>query len=168
MKALIHLKKRLEWSAKNNKPLWVNEDDLNSLNELIDFFNGNKPRETELEDALMLFYILQNWKIENKYNEWLTAIEEKKSIMKLTDSGILLEKLSLSLRPKENIITEIWHELRLYQAMNNTSKEQRISKKAVKEFLENILQRCKKRFPILKAMSESGVIFSYELGENRH
>lgn len=167
MRALKHLKNRFEWAIKYNKPIYPNDEDLHCLNELIDFCNGNKPKDSELEDALMLFFILQNWRIENQNNEKLIAVYEPTEFITLTNASVLLQKLSLMLSPKKNIINEIWHELRLNQFINKTPSEKKIKRKQVEEFLEKILKDCKERFPIIRELANGVNEFTYELGENK-
>ena len=65
MRALHYLKRRFENAVTKQQPLNINTNDLIALNEIIDFTNQKIPKhDSELEDALLLFHILQNWKIE--------------------------------------------------------------------------------------------------------
>jgi hypothetical protein len=153
MRAIRYLKNRFEFAAKNGKPLYINQNDVDALNQIIEFANG-KPKSTELEDSLMLFYILQYWKVENKENQKLVATENKQGIFEITGADIILKKLSMMLEPKSWIIKQIRDELRVHQAMNGIPKNERIPTKAVAELLDEILEIAKNNFPLARELNE--------------
>ena len=112
MRAVNYFIKRFEYAiksaGKDKKPtIYLNQNDIDALNQIIEFYNiGNK--NTELEDSLLLFYILQNWKIENKNNQQIALIENNENnVMKITSSIELLKRICVSLRPKINMFKEI-------------------------------------------------------------
>ena len=73
MRAINYFIKRFEYAAKKNGTIKLNQDDVDALNQIIEFYNTNY-KNTELEDSLLLFYILQNWKVENQNNQQLAYI----------------------------------------------------------------------------------------------
>ena len=156
MRAIRYLKNRFEFAAKNGKPLYINQNDVDALNQIIEFANG-KPKNTALEDSLMLFYILQYWKIENIENQKLKATENKQGIFEITGVDIILKKLSMMLEPKSWIIEMIRDELRIHQAMNGIPKEERIPTKAVAKLLDEILEIAKNNFPLARELNEYDV-----------
>ena len=100
MRALNYFIKRFEYAAKGNGTIKLNQNDIDALNQIIEFYNtGNK--NTELEDSLLLFYILQNWKVENKNNQQLAFMERNENnVMKITSSIELLKRICVSLLQK--------------------------------------------------------------------
>ena len=98
MRAIRYLKNRFEFAAKNGKPLYINQNDVDALNQIIEFANG-KPKNTVLEDSLMLFYLLQYWKVENIENQKIALKEAKQGIFEITGPDIILERLSMLIDP---------------------------------------------------------------------
>lgn len=153
MRAIRYLKNRFEFAAKNGKPLYINQNDVDALNQIIEFANG-KPKSTELEDSLMLFYILQYWKIENIENQKLAAKEAKQGIFEITGPDIILERLSMLIDPKSRVIEMIRDELWFSQALNGIPEEERIPIEAVDRLLNEVLEIAKNRFPLMKRLNE--------------
>ena len=153
MRAIRYLKNRFEFAAKNGKPLYINQNDVDALNQIIEFANG-KPKSTELEDSLMLFYILQHWKVENKENQKLVATENKQGIFEITGADIILERLSMLIDPKSKVINMIRDELWFSQALNGIPEEERIPIEAVDRLLNEVLEMAKNRFPLMKKLNE--------------
>ena len=159
MRAVNYFIKRFEYAAKKNGVIKLNQDDVDALNQIIEFYNtGNK--NTELEDSLLLFYILQNWKVENKNNQQLAFIERNENnIMKVTSSIELLKKICVSLRPKNNIFKEIATELWAYQAYNKIPKEKWITEVEIRDLLEEELRIAKNEFSFAKDLNKGKVKF---------
>lgn len=160
MRALEHLKKRFEFSLMSKKPIHLNQNDIDALNQIIEFVNG-KPKNEHLEDALMLFYILQHWKVENINNNTLKMRENKRGVFEISGADLLLKKLTLLVDPKKEIFNEIWTELRIHQAKNNIPKNERIKLKDVTELLEGIIKIAKTDFPIIKDLDKYEVKYVY-------
>ena len=153
MRAIRYLKNRFEFAAKNGKPLYINQNDVDALNQIIEFANG-KPKNTALEDSLMLFYLLQYWKVENIENQKIALKEAKQGIFEITGPDIILERLSMLIDPKSRVIDQIRDELRVHQAMNGVPKEERIPTKTVEKLLNDVLEMAKNRFPLMKRLNE--------------
>lgn len=153
MRAIRYLKNRFEFAAKNGKPLYINQNDVDALNQIIEFANG-KPKNTALEDSLMLFYLLQHWKVENKENQKLVATENKQGIFEITGPDIILERLSMLIDPKSKVINMIRDELWFSQALNGIPEDERIPIEAVDRLLNEVLEMAKNRFPLIKRLNE--------------
>ena len=78
MRAVNYFIKRFEYAAKGNGTIKLNQHDIDALNQIIEFYNTNY-KNTELEDSLLLFYILQNWKVENRNNEAILFVARTKT-----------------------------------------------------------------------------------------
>lgn len=161
MRAINYFKNRIEFAMKNNGTIKVNQNDIDALNQLIEFSNTNY-KNTQLEDSLILFYILQNWKVENRNNQSIAlALNENEDagIFKISDSMFLLQKLSLLLEPKETIYDQIAMELWSHQGYNKIPKENWIKKSDVKELLEKEIQTAKLNFSFMKDLNKGNMVF---------
>lgn len=143
MRALSYLKNRFAYAAKGTGSLKINLNDMEALNDIINFINS-KEVNTSLEDSLLLFYILAQWKIELRNSELgLTPNEGSSTIM---NAHQILERLCMRIFPKEDVIrdciTDI-HATQLKQGMHHT---QLIPENIVREYLENVLTTVKDRF----------------------
>ena len=159
MRAVNYFIKRFEYAAKKNGTIKLNQDDVDALNQIIEFYNtGNK--NTELEDSLLLFYILQNWKVENQNNQQLTFIERNENnVMKITSSIELLKRICVSLRPKNSMFKEIATELWAHQAYNNIPNEKWITEVEIRDLLEEELRIAKNEFSFAKDLNKGKVKF---------
>ena len=159
MKAVNYFIKRFEYAAKKNGTIKLNQNDVDALNQIIEFYNtGNK--NTELEDSLLLFYILQNWKVENQNNQQLAFMEiNENNIMKITRSIELLKRICVSLLPKNNIFKEIATEVWAYQAYNKVPKEKWITEVEIRDLLEEELRIAKNEFSFAKDLNKGKVKF---------
>ena len=168
MRAVKHFIKRFEFAAKGNGTIKINQNDIDALNEIIDFYNSRK-HNANLEDALLLFFILQNWKVANQNNEKiiLQSNGEKLGIFQLPDSDVILQKISMMLNPKQQIIKEITTELRAHQAHNKTPREKAITSKMVEELLENTLEHAKENFPLLNKLSLGEVKITHNTNDTK-
>ena len=160
MRALEYIKKRFEFSLLSKRPIYLNQNDIDALNQIIEFVNG-KPKNEHLEDALLLFYILQHWKVENINNNTLKMRENKCGVFEITGADLLLKKLSLLVNPKKEIYNEIFTELRIHQAQNNIPKTERIKLKDVTELLEGVIKIAKTDFSIIKDLDKYEVKYVY-------
>ncbi len=163
MRAVKYFISRVEYALKGNGTIKVNQNDLDALQQIIDFYNTNY-KNTHLEDALLLFYILQNWKVANINNEKIIMQQhsEKLGIFEIPNAHIILQKLTMMLNPKKQVIKEITTELRLHQAHNKVPKEKAISSKMVEELLETVLQDAKMSFPLLKDINKGEVRITHQ------
>ena len=160
MRAVNYFIKRFEYAAKGNGTIKLNQNDIDALNQIIEFYNTNY-KNTELEDSLLLFYILQNWKVENQKNQQLAFTERNENnIMKITSSIELLKRICVSLRPKKSMYKEIATELWAHQAYNKVPKEKWITEKEVKELLERDLNIAKNHFSFAKGIDDNKVVIS--------
>ena len=160
MRALHYLKRRFENAVTKQQPLNINTNDLIALNEIIDFTNQKIPKhDSELEDALLLFHILQNWKIEidKEQKNRLIAKENKNRLFTISSPDYILKKLSWDVKPKQQIINDIIMQLRIYQALNNIPKSERIKPSTITNFIEDLITRAKVDFPI-KSDFKNGII----------
>ena len=153
MRAIRYLKNRFEFAAKNGKPLYINQNDVDALNQIIEFANG-KPKNTALEDSLMLFYLLQYWKVENIENQKIALKEAKQGVFEITGPDIILERLSMLIDPKSKVINMIRDELWFSQALNGIPEDERIPIEAVDRLLNEVLEMAKNRFPLMKRLNE--------------
>ena len=53
MRAVNYFIKRFEYAAKGNGTIKLNQNDIDALNQIIEFYNTNY-KNTELEDSLLL------------------------------------------------------------------------------------------------------------------
>ena len=160
MRALNYFIKRFEYAAKGNGTIKLNQNDIDALNQIIEFYNTGY-KNTELEDALLLFYILQNWKVENKNNQaiMLKKQDTNGNIMEISDSINLLKKICISLYPKKHIYNQIATELWAHQAYNKVPKEKWITEKEVEELLERELHIAKNEFSFAKEIDKGDAVF---------
>lgn len=172
MRPVNYFKKRFEYAiksaGKDKKPtIYLNQNDIEALNQIIEFYD-KQYKDTQLEDALLLFYILQNWKVENINNEELrmTQVEaENSGIFALSDSMDLFRKIGTMLKPKWNIIKLITIELRLNQKMNRVPDDKLITNEEVTEILNKELKIAKSQFNFLKQLNGSSIVkFQYKKG----
>ena len=161
MRAVNYFIKRFEYVAKGNGTIKLNQNDIDALNQIINFYNTNY-KNTELEDSLLLFYILQNWKVENKNNQaiMLKKQDTNGNIMEISDSINLLKKICISLYPKKHIYNQIATELWAHQAYNKVPKEKWITEKEVEELLERELHIAKNEFSFAKGIDDNKIVIS--------
>ena len=161
MRAVNYFIKRFEYAAKGNGTIKLNQNDIYALNQIIEFYNTGY-KNTELEDALLLFYILQNWKVENKNNQaiMLKKQDTNGNIMEISDSINLLKKICISLYPKKHIYNQIATELWAHQAYNKVPKEKWITEKEVEILLERELHIAKNEFSFAKEIDKGNAVFS--------
>ena len=160
MRAVNYFIKRFEYAAKKSGTIKLNKDDIDALNQIIEFYNTGY-KNTELEDSLLLFYILQNWKVENKNNQaiMLKKQDTNGNIMEISDSINLLKKICISLYPKKHIYNQIATELWAHQAYNKVPKEKWITEKEVEELLERELHIAKNEFSFAKEIDKCNAVF---------
>ena len=162
MRAVNYFIKRFEYAAKGNGTIKLNQNDIDALNQIIDFYNTGY-KNTELEDSLLLFYILQNWKVENRNNE--AILLEKKpdegNIMGIRDSISLLQKICMLINPKKHLYNWIANELWAHQAYNKVPKEKWITEKEVEILLERELHIAKNHFSFAKEIDKGNAVYTY-------
>ncbi|NAW50386.1 hypothetical protein GNY06_02925 [Elizabethkingia argentiflava] len=160
MRAINYLKNRFEFAVKNKKPVHINTSDLEALNQVIDFYNTGY-KNTALEDALMLFYILCYWKVENINNEAIKMRErsQKQGVFNISGADFILKRLSMKLQPKEDIVLEITQEIWAHQAINGIPVEKRVNRVDVRQLLDQTLDIAKNNFPLIRELNNGLVKF---------
>ena len=162
MRAVNYFIKRFEYAAKGNGTIKLNQNDIDALNQVIEFYNTGY-KNTELEDSLLLFYILQNWKVQNRNNE--AILLEKKpdegNIMGIRDSISLLQKICMLINPKKHLYNWIANELWAHQAYNKIPKEKWITEKEVEILLERELNIAKNHFSFAKEIDKGNAVYTY-------
>lgn len=163
MRAVNYLRKRFEFAAKSNGNIRLNQNDIDALNQIIEFVNTGY-KNTALEDALMLFFIHGHWKAINANNEKIkfTERQSKGEIFALPGADMLLKKLSMLVDPRKAIIQEITNELWVNQAMNKIPKEKWINEEDVEKLMKEVLQIAKTNFPIIRELNEKEVEITYK------
>lgn len=164
MRAVKHFISRFQYAIKGNGTIKVNQNDLDALNEIIEYYNTNY-KNTHLEDALILFFLLQNWKVANINNDKIALQHQGQNLgtFQLPDAELTLQKLSMMLNPKKEVVKEITTELRAHQAHNGVPKEKAISSQMVTELLEEVLENAKNKFPMMKELNKSEVKITHKL-----
>ena len=162
MRAVNYFIKRFEYAAKGNGTIKLNQNDIDALNQIIEFYNTGY-KNTELEDALLLFYILQNRKVENKNNQaiMLEKQDTNGNIMEISDSIHLLKKICISLYPKKHLYNWIATELWAHQAYNKVPIEKWITEKEVEILLERELNIAKNHFSFAKEIDKGNAVYTY-------
>lgn len=166
MRAVQYLRKRFEYAAKSNGIIRLNQNDIDALNDIIEFANTGY-KNTALEDALMLLFIHGHWKAVNANNEKIKFSEriDKGEMFTIPGAEFLLKKLSMLIHPKKAIIEEITNELWVNQAMNKIPKEQWIGVEDVEKLMEEVLKQAKLNFPIIRELDKSEVVISHKKAE---
>ena len=162
MRAVNYFIKRFEYAAKGNGTIKLNQNDIDALNQIIEFYNTNY-KNTELEDSLLLFYILQNWKVENQNNQaiMLEKKPDEGNIMGIRDSISLLQKICMLILPKKHLYNWIAQELWVHQAYNKVPREKWITEKEVEILLERELHIAKNHFSFAKEIDKGNAVYTY-------
>ena len=126
MNAIKYLRNRFEFAAKGNGTIKVNNQDIEAINILIE---SEKKRKTDLEDALLLYYLFCNYHIENENNALKLKENGLKFPIGLTPAYDILNKLSIMLNPKSFMIEKITQELTIYQEYERIPKDKELYKK---------------------------------------
>lgn len=125
MKALKHLRDRFEFAIKSSKILKINQLDIEAIDILIQEEN-ERQRNTSIEDALILFYLLMTYKVSNDKNKAIlnTVPKEKISFpMGMPEAANTLATLSKMINPKKEVIRRIADELWIYQEYERIPKD---------------------------------------------
>lgn len=125
MKAIRHLKNRFEYALNGSGSMRVNQNDIDALNALIKEENS-KGRNTELEDALILFYLLCAYKVQNVQNKAIIQERSPQEIrfpLGMPEASVILNNLSNRISPKQQIIQMIADELWIYQEYERMPKD---------------------------------------------
>lgn len=125
MKAIRHLKNRFEYALNGSGSIKVNQNDIDALNALIKEEN-TKCRNTELEDSLILFYLLSAYKVQNIKNKAFLQEKNEDEIrfpLGLPEASVILNNLSNRINPKQQIIKMIADELWIYQEYERIPKD---------------------------------------------
>ncbi|MBE4949939.1 hypothetical protein [Chryseobacterium culicis] len=125
MKAIRHLKNRFEYALNGSGSIKVNQNDIDALNALIKEENL-KQRNTELEDSLILFYLLSAYKVQNVKNQAYLQEKNPDEIrfpLGMPEASVILNNLSSRINPKQQIIQMIADELWIYQEYERIPKD---------------------------------------------
>lgn len=128
MNAIKYFHNRFSFAIKNNGTIKVNQQDIEAINKLVEI---EEKRETDLEDALLLFYVFWGYTIENQNN--VLKIKEKGIDGANFPLGIntpynLLNHLSKMIDPKSYMIKKIHEQLWVYQEYERVCKNQELYK----------------------------------------
>lgn len=165
MRALNYLKNRFAYAAKGTGSLKINLNDIESLNDIINFVNTQEVN-TNLEDSLLLFYILAQWKVELKNSEIGLTPNEGSST--LTDAHQILERLCVRIFPKEEVIRDCIIDIHATQLKQGIHHTQLIPEEIVREYLERVLTTVKDKFkPISILKNIPNIIVETPLGINQ-
>lgn len=155
MRSIEFLRKKFEFAIQYKKPIYITNTEIDALNDIINFVN-TKEVNTELEDALLLFYIKCYWHIDNdKGNIILQEKSEKQFPFNISNADTILNKICSMVRPKERVKESIAIELKAHQVLNKVPEEEQITHKQVSELVDEVLLFAKTRFPLIKTMMES-------------
>ncbi|KPE50127.1 hypothetical protein [Chryseobacterium indologenes] len=135
MKALKHLVNRFNYAWNGSKRLFLEKRDIDALNILIQEENSKK-RNTQLEDSLILFYLLAAYKVQNKNNKAILEKrkpEEVRFPLGMPEASTILNRLSNILDPKQQIIQMIADELWIYQEYERIPKDRDLYLKELQE-----------------------------------
>jgi hypothetical protein len=138
MKALNYLRSRFDFAIKGNGTIKVNQNDIEALNKLIELENSQKKNE-DLEDSLLLFYILGVYKVHNEKNKVKLrelAPSEIKFPLGLPEVNSILSRLSKLIDPKEAIFQMIAQELWIYQEYERIPKDKNLYLNEIEEGME--------------------------------
>lgn len=136
MNAIKYLHNRFSFAIKNNGTIKVNQQDVESINILVE---SQKKENTDLEDSLLLFYLFWTYTIENENNKIKLRekpVEEIKFPLGISTPYLILEKLSKILDPKEFIIKKIADEIWVYQEYERLCKNQELRNEELREIQE--------------------------------
>lgn len=137
MNAIKYFHNRFSYAIKTNGTIKVNQQDIEAVNKLVEF---EKKRNTDLEDALMLYYIFLMYRVENENN--IAKIKEKGVENVNYPLGIntpynILEKLSKMIDPKPYVIKKIHQELWIYQEYERVCKNEELRKQELIDIQDN-------------------------------
>lgn len=136
MNAVKYLHNRFAFAIKNNGTIKVNQQDIEAINKLVE---SEKERNTDLEDSLLLFYLLCTWKLKNEQNKIVLQEKPLEDIlfpMGLSNPTSVLERMTLSLDPKEVVIKNIVDEIWIYQEYERLCKDQELRDKELNDIRE--------------------------------
>lgn len=125
MKALKHLTNRFSYAWNRSKKLNVTREDIEAINTLVRE-EKTKQRNTQLEDSLILFYLLAAYKVQNEKNKAILVKrrpEEVRYPLGMPEASTILNRLSNILDPKHQIIQMIADELWIYQEYERIPKD---------------------------------------------
>ena len=152
MRALNYFKNRFQYALNATGKITINQNDIDALNQIIEFVNGKQNNEN-LEDSLLLFWIFSKWKVELEQNV-LRYKEDGRGYLKITNIYTAFNELALLLDPKEKIINEITIELQAAQRKLNMNEEAIIPEDKVRELLEEGLKSVKNNFKPISTLKQ--------------
>lgn len=129
MNAIKYFHNRFSYAIKTNGTIKVNQQDIEAVNKLVEF---EKKRNTDLEDALLLYFIFWQYSIENENNKLKIANKTAKYPLGINNPLRVLENLSKRLDCKDYIIKKIVDELWIYQEYERVYQDQELYKQEIK------------------------------------
>lgn len=163
MRAINYFKNRFQFAVNNSGTIKVNQNDVNALNDLITWANG-QGQNTQLEDSLLLFWVLSYWSVELE-NGKPQLNEQPKGFLEISDLRTVFDRLCTRLMPKDEVIKRIFEDLQLGQLANGIPLEKSISFDEVKKTLEKALDTVKSDFtPISQLKRSDKLIYKYPTG----
>lgn len=168
MREILYFKNRFEFAMKNSSrskdgsfgTIHINRKDLEALQELIRTFNEININ-TNLEDSLLLFWLMNFWKVEIQQSI-LSFREEPKYFLKVTNAKTVFDKLCVLLNPKEIVIQEIIQDLQTDQRERGVSEGNFIPDEVVRKFLETTIKEVKGNFtPITELVKARKVVYNF-------
>ncbi|MHA6697047.1 hypothetical protein [Chryseobacterium sp. A321] len=163
MRSVNYFRNRFEFAVKNSGTIKVNQNDITALNDLINWANG-QGQNTQLEDSLLLFWVLSYWSVELE-NGKPQLNEQPKGFLEISDLRTVFDRLCTRLMPKDEVIKRIFEDLQLGQLANGIPLEKTISFDEVKNTLEKALDTVKSDFtPISQLKRCDKLIYKYPTG----
>lgn len=130
MNAIKYFHNRFSFAVKGNGTIKVNQNDIEAINKLVEM---ESQRNTDLEDALMLYYIFCRYQIENENNKLKIAENRAVYPLGINTPLSILEKLSKMLDPKPYIMQKIAEEIWIYQEYERVYQNHELYKQELKE-----------------------------------
>lgn len=163
MRAINYFKNRFQFAVNNSGTIKVNQNDVNALNDLITWANG-QGQNTQLEDSLLLFWVLSYWSVELD-NGKPQLYEQPKGYLEISDLRTVFDKLCTRLMPKDEVIKRIFQDLQLGQRANGIPTEKLVTFEQVNDTLAHALNTVKNDFtPISQLKRSDKLIYKYPTG----
>ena len=166
MRSINYFKNRFEFAMQNTGTIKVNQTDINALNDLIAFANGNK--NSELEDSLLLFWVFYYWSVEIS-NDQIKLVNND-IFLKLTNIHTVFDRLCTRVLPKNELIKDLTNTLQSAQikyCFDNfipIDKSKLIPADEVLKMVDDSLKTIKNDFvPISQLDKYQKVVFKHSL-----
>lgn len=129
---------RFSYAVKNNGTIKVNQQDIEAINKLIE---EDGKRNTDLEDALILYFLFWRYSIENENNKLKLKeipLDKIRFPLGISTPYNILNELSKVLDPKPVVVKKIVDEIWVYQEyervyINKELRERELEENKFKE-----------------------------------